>query len=228
VFRLNPQAIEVKMKFNKVTFFNDYKGRFGPLKQTEVNGLDSLLDQIEADEEFSILRQVAYMLATVKGETGIFQPLKERRANPQKQPALFKQQEKYFPSGFFGRGYVQLTFRDNYRMASQKLAGTLIEVQNKDGSKRQLTIDKDTFVKEPDLVMQPTASYQILARGMREGWFRRRLNKEPFKLSDFIKEGSPPDYKGARNIINHPSSFAEKFAGFADKFELILRASLVS
>ena len=63
---------------------------------------------------------------------------------------------------------------------------------------------------------------------VREGWFRRRKNGTPFKLSDFINEGSPPDYKGARNIINHPSSFADKFAGFADKFELILRASLVS
>jgi len=92
----------------------------------------------------------------------------------------------------------------------------------------KLTIDKDTFVNEPNLVMQPTASYQILARGMREGWFRKRKNKVPFKLSDFIKEGSPPDYKGARNIINHPSSSADKFAGFAEKFELILRASLVS
>lgn len=215
------------MRFDKVTFFNDYKGRFGPLKQTEVNGLDFLLDQIEADKEFTILRQVAYVLATVKGETGVFQPLKEKRANPNKQPALFKQQEKYFPSGFFGRGYVQLTFEENYRMAGQKLAGTVIEVENKDGSKRKLTIDKGTFVNEPNLVMQPTASYQILARGMREGWFRKRKGV-PFKLSDFIKEGSPPDYKGARNIINHPSSFADKFAGFAEKFELILRASLVN
>ncbi len=32
-------------------------------------------------------------------------------------------------------------------MAGQKLAGTVIEVQNKDGFKRQLTIDKDTFVR---------------------------------------------------------------------------------
>ena len=216
------------MKFNKFTFFNDYKGRFGLLKQTEVNGLDFLLDEIEADKEFTILRQVAYLLATVKGETGVFQPVAEKRANPKKQPALFKQQQRYFPSGFFGRGYVQLTFKENYQMAGQKLAGTVIEVQNKDGSKRQLTIDKNTFVNEPALVMQPTASYQILARGMREGWFRKRKNKVPFKLSDFIKEGSPPDYQGARNIVNHPSSFADKFAGFAEKFELILRASLVN
>jgi hypothetical protein len=53
------------------------------------------LDQIEADKEFTIRLQVAYMLATVKGETGVFQPLKEKRANPQKQPSLFKQQQEW-------------------------------------------------------------------------------------------------------------------------------------
>ena len=219
---------DLKMKFDKSTFFTDYRGRFGPLKETEVNGLDFLLDQIEKDSEFTILRQVAYMLATVKGETGIFQPLKERRANPNKQPALFKQQEKYFPSGFFGRGYVQLTFKENYRNAGDKLAGTVMEIKKQDGSVRNVTVDRDTFVNEPDLVMQPVVSYQILSHGMREGWFRRRKNGVPFKLSDFINEGTPPDYKGARNIINHPSSSADKFAGFADKFELVLRASNVS
>ena len=83
------------------------------------------MDQIEADKEFTILRQVAYMPATVKGETGVFQPLKEKRANPQKQPALFKQQQEYFPSGFLGGATCNFTFKENYRMAGQKLAGTV-------------------------------------------------------------------------------------------------------
>ena len=112
------------MKFNKPTFFQDYRGRFGPLKDIEVEGLDFLLDQIERDRDFTILRQVAYLLATVKGEARDFQPVKERRASPKRQPALFKQQQKYFPSGFFGRGFVQLTHKENYRNAGQKLAGT--------------------------------------------------------------------------------------------------------
>jgi hypothetical protein len=215
------------MKFGKPTFFEDYRGRFGPLKDTEVKGLDFLLDQIEGDRDFTILRQVAYMLATVKGETREFQPGKERRASPQKQPTLFRRQQKYFPSGFFGRGYVQLTFQENYRNAGEKLAGTSMDVQ-KDGSTRTIIINKNTFVNEPDLVMQPIVSYLILSHGMREGWFRSRKHGSPFKLSDFIKDGSPPDYRGARNIINHPTSSAEKFAGFAEKFELLLRASLVT
>jgi hypothetical protein len=45
-------------------------------------------------------------------------------------------------------------------------------------------------------------------------------------LSDFIKDGEPPDYKNARRIINGTNE-AEKFAGFANTFELILRASRI-
>jgi hypothetical protein len=98
-------------------------------------------------------------------------------------------------------------------------------VANKDGE-RTIIVDAETFVKEPNLVMQPIVAYPILSRGMHEGWFRKRKsNGVPYKLSDFIKEGKPPDYLGARNIINDPSSSADKFAGFAEKFELILRAA---
>jgi hypothetical protein len=43
-------------------------------------------------------------------------------------------------------------------------------------------------------------------------------------LSDFIKDGQPPDYKNARKIINGLDR-ANEFAGFASNFELILRAS---
>ncbi|HEX8651146.1 MAG TPA: hypothetical protein VF708_09915 [Pyrinomonadaceae bacterium] len=215
------------MRFDRAIFFRDYRARFGSLSQTEVDGLNFLLEQIERDEAMTVLRQVAYLLATVKGETGKFQPLKERRANPRRQPALFRQQQRYFPSGFFGRGYVQLTFRENYRNAGQKLAGMVIQVPNGNGSQRTITISRDTFVNEPDLVMQPVVSYLILSRGMLEGWFRKRPNGRPFKLSDFIQEGNPPDYLNARNIINHPSSGARKFAQFAEKFELVLRASRV-
>jgi putative chitinase len=173
-----------------------------------------------------MIREAAYMLATVKGEAGNFQPIKEIHANPAKQPDLWRTQQRYWPTGFYGRGYVQLTHEANYRSAGQKLAGTVIVLANQDKSERTITVDAETFVKEPNLVMQPSVAYLILSRGMHEGWFRKRKsNGVPYKLSDFIKEGKPPDYLGARNIINHPSSGAAKFAGFAEKFELILRAA---
>lgn len=214
------------MQVNKQMFFLEYQGRFGKPNQSQVLGLDFLLDQIVSDKRITMIREAAYMLATIKGETGSFQPIKEIRANPRKQPKLWRTQQRYWPTGFFGRGYIQLTHKANYRNAGTKLAGTVIVLPNKDGSERTITVDPETFVNEPNLVMQPLPAYQILSAGMHEGWFRKRANGRPYKLSDFITEGKPPDYLGARNIVNGPSSDPAKFAGFADKFELILRASL--
>ncbi len=215
------------MQFNQEIFFRDYEGRAG-LNANQRPGLEILLDQVMADAEFTLIREAAYLLATVKGETGFFQPICEKRANPHRQPDLFKLQERYFRSGFFGRGYVQLTFEDNYRNAGIRLAGRTISLDNCCGPPREITIGSETFVKEPDMVMHPVVSYLILARGMREGWFRRRPNGVRFKLSDFIKDELPPDYVNARNIINGDvKKNGGKFARFANEFELALRASLI-
>jgi len=215
------------MQFDKEIFLRDYEGRAG-LNPLQRPGLETLLDQIMADVEFTRIREIAYLLATVKGETGFFQPVREKRANPQRQPDLFKLQQRYFPSGFFGRGYVQLTFEDNYRNAGVKLTGKTVALDSCCGPPRAITIGPETFVKEPNLVLQPGVSYLILARGMREGWFRSRPNGARFKLSDFIKDGQPPDYVNARNIINGDvKKNGGKFAGFANEFELALRASVI-
>ncbi|HEY0546225.1 MAG TPA: hypothetical protein VGC91_12665 [Pyrinomonadaceae bacterium] len=217
------------MQFDKKKFFDDYRARFGPIKDPKVvEGLDFLLDQIASDNGFTMIREVAYLLATIRGETGIFQPRREIRANSAKQPKLWNIQQKYWPSGFFGRGYVQITHRDNYLNAGNKLKGITIDVPNNDGSTRQVVIDRNTFINEPNLVMQPIAAYLIASRGMREGWFRSRPNGRAYKLSDFIQEGTPPDYVSARNIINSPKDRAGEFASFAEKFELCLRAAQTS
>jgi predicted chitinase len=52
--------------------------------------------------------------ATARTETGIFYPIKEKRANQTKQHDLWLLQERYYPSGFYGRGLVQTTWRENY------------------------------------------------------------------------------------------------------------------
>lgn len=52
---------------------------------------------------------------------------------------------------WYGRGFVQLTFRDNYKRAGDKLGVDL--------------------VANPDLAMHPEVSVRILVRGMVEGWF---------------------------------------------------------
>ncbi len=203
------------MKFNRKAFFDDYKGRFATItNQRVVDGLTFLLDEIEKDNGFTMIREVAYFLATIKGETGIFHPLQEKRASRINQPKLWETQNRYWNTGFYGRGYVQLTWENNYLKAGKKLVG----LKMKKNGGVEITITEKTFVQTADLVMQPEAAYLIASRGMKEGWFTTK------KLSDYIKQGQPPDYVGARKIINGTER-ASMFADFASKFELILRAS---
>lgn len=130
------------MRFNRQTFFTRYRQEFGKLQQKQVDGLNFLLDKIEADT--FTLEQAAYVLATVAHETDhTFQPIKEKRARVgTKVRAL---QDKYWDSGFYGRGYVQLTWKANY--------------------------EKYGIADNPDAALQPEKAYEILSTGMRKGAF---------------------------------------------------------
>ena len=130
------------MRINRSQFFNGYRTQFGKLAQKQVDGLNFLLDKIEADT--FTLEQAAYVLATVAHETDrTFQPIKEKRARVgTKVRAL---QDKYWDSGFYGRGYVQLTWKANY--------------------------EKYGIADNPDAALQPEKAYEILSNGMRKGTF---------------------------------------------------------
>lgn len=205
------------MKFNRTVFFSDYRGRFGTISnQKVVDGINFLLDQIATDTKFTMIREVAYLFATVMAETGIFQPIQEKRWNKANHPIDWAKQNVYWQTGFYGRGYVQITWKTNYLKAGTKLAG--LQLKTNDGT--QITINANSFVNNPELVLQQHAAYLIASRGMHEGWFTGK------KFSDYIKQGQTPDYVGARKIINGINRNVE-IAGYASKFELILRASLI-
>jgi len=201
--------------FDRDVFFDDLKGRAGlDPKPAARTGLEFLLTQLETDPGFAQVRDLTYVLATIRWETGeAFQPLKERRARQERNPQLWKSQNRYWPSGFYGRGYVQITWERNYRTAGQELAGTTFDL---DGG--PLVVGAETFVEQPDLVLEPTIAYAVAARGMREGWFTGK------KLSDFIPDSEPPDYVNARKIVNGLDQ-AKRIAGYASTFELVLRAA---
>jgi predicted chitinase len=67
----------------------------------------------------------AGMAATIALETGNFRPIKEGLS---KQPdsALYKAQMRYWPSGYYGRGYIQLTWKRNYEAAGKALKVDLL------------------------------------------------------------------------------------------------------
>lgn len=130
------------MHFNRQTFFTRYRQEFEKLQQSQVDGLNFLLDKIEGDT--FTLEHAAYVLATVKHETdSSFQPIRERRARVGTKAR--RKQDKYWDSGFYGRGYVQITWEENYK--------------------------KYNIADNPDAALEPEKAYEILSSGMRKGVF---------------------------------------------------------
>ena len=80
---------------------------------------------------------------TVAVETGRFAPIHELHADPIKEPGLYAQQDRYWPSGFYGRGFIQLTWRGNYHDYGVKL-GVFLE-------------------DSPDLALDPVIAARVLA-----------------------------------------------------------------
>lgn len=136
--------------------------------------------------------QLAYILATAKWETAhTMKPVREaywlseewRRKNL-----------RYWP--WYGRGYVQLTWQDNYIRAGRKLG-----------------LDLTT---NPDTVMEPEVAAQILVTGSMEGWFTGK------KIPDYITLDRS-DFTGARRVINGTDK-AKEIAAIAEEYDAALFA----
>ncbi|MFC3873330.1 peptidoglycan-binding protein [Neisseria musculi] len=168
------------------------------IKQNQVNGINRLLDVLE-NSRIGV-NHAAYMLATAYHETaGTMQPIEEygkgkgcdygRRLKMNRQPY-----SAALPI-YYGRGYVQLTWYENYEKAGRKLGLDLL--------------------RNPDLALLPDHAAAIMIFGMAEGWFTGK------KLTDYIGEHAA-NYVGARRIINGNDKAGE-IAFVAVAFELALR-----
>jgi putative chitinase len=180
----------------------------GLLTQPQVDGLNALLEG--GQTRMLSVPELAYVLATAYHETGrTMEPIQERGGpayfhrmydpeSPDANRAALAQREGARPGDgvlYFGRGYVQLTWRLNYR---------------KFGALTGLDLEG-----HPELARQPRAAAQILFEGMRRGMFTGK------KLADYIKPGSPPDYLQARRIVNGMDCAAD-VARYAQSFEAAL------
>jgi hypothetical protein len=203
-------------RFDHKRFFTDFSPRTGlTLTPERKSAIDFMLTKFEGDAGFTMLRELAYALATTRWETAhTFLPIKEKRFNRNTNPREWERQDRYWRTGFYGRGYVQITWEENYRKAGQKLAGARIVING-----TPVLVNAETFVQNPDYVLNQEAAYAICSRGMREGWFTGK------KLGEFIRDGKPPDYVGARRVING-TDHAQDIAVLATQFELLLRASV--
>ncbi|WP_273772722.1 hypothetical protein [Brucella intermedia] len=145
---------------------------------------------IEVGRKHGLLRnQLAYLLATAYHETAhTMRPVREYGSEN------YLRAKPYYP--YVGMGYVQLTWKANYQKASEKLG-----------------VD---FVSNPKKLLEPEYSAEIIALGMKEGWFTGK------KLSDYITL-QKSDYVGARRIVNGTDK-ASLIAGYATEYDGQLKA----
>ena len=125
------------------------------------------------------LNKLAYILATARHESN-FRPIEEHRSNTARQNA-------YWYTGYYGRGFVQLTHEKNYLKMSEFLGVDL--------------------VKNPSLALEPNNAAKILVWGMMNGRFTRK------PLSNYINSNSV-DFYNARKVVNGLDR-AEKIALYA-------------
>ena len=145
----------------------------GTLSQSQVDGFNVIFEAWARHGTGSD-RHLAYVLATAFHETGAtMQPVretfastdakaKERLTRAWRAGKLPWVKTNYWSNGWFGRGFVQLTHKENYERAGQKLG-----------------ID---LVSDPSKAMIPEISAAILVKGMVEGWFTGK------KLADYPSE----------------------------------------
>jgi Predicted chitinase len=194
--------------------FSILRESIGRLTQSQVDEINFIVGEMDKDKSITYPHG-AYILATTWWETGkTMLPISEYGKgkgrpygtwykNNQDRLYSFRNGEKRsayvhedFPYLYYGRGYVQLTWFDNYKKASDKLGFN--------------------FLDNPDMVMKKEYAIKILLTGMKEGWFTGK------NLSDYIYQ-SKKDYVNARRIINGTDK-AQAIADIAVIFERALRS----
>jgi len=187
------------MRFDRTTYFNYVRDVLfeGALEQVHVDGQNLIIGTFEnqyGGTPMDDVRWLAYMLATVYHETGY-----TMWPNTEQGSQEYLQGKSYWP--YIGRGYVHLTWEENYRDASAKLG---------------LVDDRDLVV-HPELALDSLIATRIMFRGMAEGWFTGA------KLGQFFNDttDNPVD---ARTIINGHDCDT-KIAGYHDQFLTALEES---
>lgn len=189
-------AAPTKLKY-PAEFFAKIKSGFGvTLAQSQVDGFNTLLDAY-GDAGWGVA-YCANGFGTGWLETNqTMQPVREAYWMSEQ---WRKTNLRYYP--WYGRGYVQLTWEDNYRKADEELGlgGTL--------------------TAKPDRAMEPGVAADVMVRGMSEGWFTGK------KLGDYLPtvgNGTREQHKQARRIINGTDRW-DDLATYALKFQDALNA----
>lgn len=169
---------------------------FGKFNQAQVDGLNVFLDWHDntnpdiPDRYHLDDRMLAYVLATTYHETAAtMQPIAEYGKGSGKS---YGKPAGPYGQVYYGRGYVQLTWYDNYKRQDAKLKLN------------------DSLVKNADRALEPAIALDVIIGGMVDGDFTGK------KLGQFFTS-SLTDWYNARTIVNGHDR-ASTIAGYAEKF----------
>lgn len=162
---------------DRAKFFDSIRSSFS-LTTKNVSGFEVILD--EAERLKVPLNDLAYILATTWWETAnTMQPIEEYGKG---RGRTYGKKDSVTGKTYYGRGYVQLTWKENYEKASKELG-----------------VD---FVKNPELVMKTEHAVRILFDGMYEGWFTGKSLRDYIDLIDEDDQEDLREFSNARRIIN--------------------------
>ena len=186
------------MSIHTDTFKQNYKSVTGSLTAYQWIGIKTIIDAWERCDYLTDLRQLAYILATIKHETAnTFRPIEEYGKG--KGRPYYNEVNGH---RYYGRGYVQLTWFENYERMTKRLNDAGIQCD---------------LVNNPEQALESNIATQITFIGMSEGLFTGK------KLSDYFNQYDENPVE-ARKIINGKDK-AKLIAGYYHEFRKALDES---
>lgn len=161
---------------------------FHSFTDLQVSSINYILD--ECDSQGVVMpEQIAYLMSTSYHEC--YNPkTPSTRLTPMKEfgGELYLRKKKYYP--YYGRGFSQLTWEENYKKESKRLGVDL--------------------VGNPDLILEPKLAANSHVYCLMNGVYAGK------KISDYINS-KKVDYINARRCVNGLDK-ANLIAGYAEKF----------
>src|SRR5262245_53527760 len=108
-------------QIDRTAFFDSVRGSLfgGHMSQDQVDGMNAILFAWEAQRKADDIRWLAYMLATTFHETAqTMQPIEEYGKGAGHD---YGEPDPVTGECYYGRGFVQLTWGDNYKRADEEL-----------------------------------------------------------------------------------------------------------
>jgi len=189
--------------FDRYVFFDMVRDDpfSGSLEQEQVDGMNAILgvweDKSALGEAPDDLRHLAYPLATTLHETAsTMMPIEEYGKGSGME---YGKPDPVTGQTYYGRGYVQLTWKENYQKADKELGFGC-------------TKDDPTSCEwHPENQLKPDIAAETMFRGMEEGWFRGDEHGRE-TLSRYFDADTNDPFQ-AREIINGDKNKVPSWSG---------------